>query len=254
MSFTISAVIITFNEERNIERCIRSLDGVVEEVIVLDSFSKDRTVELIEVLGAKVIQREWKGYSNAKNFANDQCTGEYILSIDADEALSEELKMSILDIKSQDKKGVWSFNRLTNYCGKWIYHGGWYPDIKIRLFPKAIAKWAGEFVHEELTFSDNVEVELLNGHLDHYSYYSHEDHRERADKYSSLTAQKHFAAGKKANLVKPYLSGIMRFISMFIVKKGFMDGLMGFKIAWISAQSNVFKYQEVRRLQREQAN
>jgi (heptosyl)LPS beta-1,4-glucosyltransferase len=144
-------------------------------------------------------------------------------------------------------------NRKTNYCGKWIRHGGWYPDIKIRLFPKTGSQWVGEHVHEELEYPKTMSVKQLNGHLEHYSYYTSEEHRERADKYSALTAQKFFKRGKRVGLLKPYISAVGRFVSMFIIKKGFLDGYMGFKIAWISAQSNVFKYKEMLRLQRESA-
>jgi glycosyltransferase involved in cell wall biosynthesis len=247
----IAAAIITFNEEGNIERCIRSLQKVADEIIVLDSFSSDKTPEICQQLGVRFEQKEWMGYAKAKNYLNELTSCEYILSLDADEELSEELINAILKEKKQGLAGVYSLNRLTNYMGTWIKHSGWYPDIKIRLFPKEGSKWEGEFVHETLSYPSHLPVKLLHGHLYHYSYTSFEDHRKRADNYSALTAQKFHAAGKKASFCKPYLSAVGRFIGMYFIKKGFLDGKMGLKIALISAKSNVFKYKELRRLNHE---
>lgn len=247
----ITATIITFNEERNIERCIRSVDGVADEVIVLDSLSTDRTEEICKSLNVRFVSRAWEGYSESKNHLNSLVSTGYILSLDADEALDETLKAEVLKFKNDSNPQIYSVNRLTNYCGKWIKHSGWYPDIKARLFPKEGSYWDGAIVHEELIFTKDLNVIQLDGHLEHYSYYSFEDHRARADKYSSLTAQKMHANGKKATVLKPYLSALGRFVSMYLLKAGFLDGKMGFKIAQISAQSNVFKYKELRRLNRE---
>ena len=247
----ISATIITLNEERNIRRCIESLLPVVDEIIVLDAFSSDATPTICSDLNVVFKQKDWQGYSASKNHLNSLVTGDYILSIDADEALDAQLQESIKEIKTSNVPQVYALNRLTNYCGKWIKHLGWYPDIKVRIFPKEGSQWVGEFVHEELVYPKELEVIQLNGHLEHYSYYSFEEHQARADKYSALTAQKLHAKGKKASFIKPYISAIGRFISMYIIKHGFLDGKMGFKIAMISAKSNVFKYKELRRLNRE---
>ena len=247
----ITATIITFNEERNIERCIRSVEGVADEVIVLDSLSTDRTAEICQSLGVRFESRAWEGYSESKNYLNSLVITDYILSLDADEALDDELKSAVLKAKADPTPQIYSVNRLTNYCGKWIKHSGWYPDVKVRLFPKEGSYWDGAIVHEELIYPKELKEVQLDGHLEHYSYYSFEDHRTRADKYSSLTAQKMHKAGKKASILKPYLSALGRFVSMYLLKAGFLDGRMGFKIAQISAQSNVFKYKELRRLNRE---
>jgi (heptosyl)LPS beta-1,4-glucosyltransferase len=244
----ISATIITFNEERNIERCIRSLKNVVDEIVVLDSNSTDNTQKICKDMGVVFHTRAWEGYAASKNHLNSLASHDYILSIDADEALDDELTDSINKIKALNDPEVYSVNRLTNYCGKWIKHSGWYPDVKVRLFPKETSHWQGEFVHEELVYPTNLNVIELEGHLLHYSYYDFVEHRARADKYSALTAQKMNSQGKKASVFKPILSGVGRFVSMYIFKLGVLDGYMGFKIAQISAQSNVFKYQELRRL------
>jgi (heptosyl)LPS beta-1,4-glucosyltransferase len=251
MASKLSAVIITLNEERNITRCIEALTDIADEIIVLDAFSTDNTVEICKNLGARVEQREWKGYSDSKNYLNSLASFEYIFSVDADEVVNTELKNAILSEKEKGFQGVYVVNRLTNYMGTWIKHSGWYPDLKTRIFPKDGSKWEGAFVHETLSVPAGSVEKQLNGHLEHYSYYSFEDHRARADKYSILTAKKHFEAGKKASFFKPYLSALGRFIGMYFLKLGMLDGKMGFHIARISALSNVVKYKELRRLNRE---
>jgi len=250
----ISATIITLNEERNIERCIRSLQAVADEIIVLDAFSNDATPKICASLGVRFEQRAWEGYSATKNYLNSRATYDYILSVDADEALDSELESAILEVKQQSSKCAYSVNRLTNYCGHWIRHSGWYPDVKTRLFPKNGSYWDGAIVHEELILPTGLSVIQLPGHLSHYSYYSFSEHRARADKYSALTAQKMHDQGRRASILKPYLSAVGRFLSMYIFKRGFLDGRMGFKIAWISAASNIFKYKELRRLNHGKAN
>ncbi len=248
----ITATIITLNEERNIGRCIESLKPVVDEILVLDAFSTDQTLAICEAQQVIVEQRQWQGYSESKNYLNSKAQFEYILSIDADEALDQELQEAILKVKENESPQVYSVNRLTNYCGHWVKHGGWYPDVKVRLFPKEGSRWEGAHVHEELIVPAELKVEPLPGHLEHFSYYSFVEHRARADKYSSLTAIKMFEKGKRASVLKPYLSAVGRFVSMYFLKGGILDGRMGFKIAQISAQSNVFKYKELRRLAREE--
>lgn len=251
MKHKITSTIITFNEERNIGRCIDALSPISDEIVVLDSFSTDRTIEICKRKNVRIEQREWKGYSNAKNHLNQLATHEYIFSVDADEAPDEVLQNSILFIKKKGLTGVYEVNRLTNYCGKWIKHSGWYPDVKTRIFPKSISQWEGAYVHEELVVEGSPVAKNLEGHLLHYSYYSQKDHRQRADKYSELTALKLYTKGKHVGPLKPYISAIGRFVAMFLIKKGFLDGKSGFTIARISALSNIYKYKELRRLQHE---
>lgn len=244
----ITAVIITLNEEKNIGRAIDSLEGVADEILVIDSHSTDKTGAICKAKKVKFVSQDWLGYSETKNKGNNMATHPYILSIDADEALSEELKNSISKAKKNGLEGVYSMNRLTNYCGKWIRHSGWYPDEKVRLFPKNNVYWEGKWVHETLVIPSEMKRTHLVGDLHHYSYYNFKDHREKADHYSELTAKKMFEAGKKAGSLKPFLSGFARFIGMYFIKWGFLDGRMGFKIAQISAASNVYKYKTLRKL------
>lgn len=246
----LAVVIITLNEERNIERCIRSVRDLADEIIVLDAFSTDKTASICKDLGVRFEQRAWEGYSATKNYLNSLVTAEFILSLDADEALSEDLYQEIKSAKASGFQGTYSVNRMTNYMGKWIKHSGWFPDIKPRLFPKEGSYWDGAYVHETLVHPPSEE-HLFKGILEHYSYYSYADHRARADKYSVLTAQKFHAAGKQVGPLKPCISAIGRFIAMYFIKLGFLDGWAGFKIAQISAASNILKYKELRRLNRE---
>ena len=249
--YKLSVVIITFNEERNIERAIKSVQSIADEIIIVDSFSTDGTKSICEQYNVNFQQRQWTGYSDQKNFANNLAVNPYIFSLDADEAIDATMELDILKYKKEGFKGVYITNRLVNYCGKWIKHSTWYPDKKIRIFEKSMAHWEGEFVHEELNFASDIPKIELKGHLEHYTYYNFVEHRERADQYSFLTAQKMHKRGKKAHVLKPYLSAIARFTSMFLIHLGFLDGYMGFKIAQISAQSNVVKYKELRRLNNE---
>lgn len=244
----LSVVIITLNEERNIGRAIDSVLEIANEIIVLDSFSKDKTAEICQQKGVKFVQRKWQGYAETKNYANALAENDWIFSLDADEAVDEALRAEIVQCKKQGFNGAYTVNRLTNYCGQWIKHSTWYPDWKVRIFNRNEARWQGEFVHEELLFKQTPAIKELNGHLHHYSYYTYKEHRSRADKYSVLTAQKLYAAGKNVGPFRPFISGIGRFVTMFILKLGFLDGWKGFKIAQISAQSNVVKYKELIRL------
>jgi glycosyltransferase involved in cell wall biosynthesis len=247
---SLAVVIITFNEERNIRRCLTSIRDLADEIIVLDSFSTDQTAAICAELGVRFEQRKWEGYAASKNYLNGLCSTDYILSLDADEAISDDLYQELRSLKNAGFTGTYSVNRMTNYLGKWIKHSGWFPDIKPRLFPREGSYWSGAFVHEELVTPPSKQ-HVFKGILAHYSYYSYEDHRKRADNYSRLTAQKFHAAGKRVGPLKPIFSAIGRFVVMYFLKLGFLDGWAGFKIAQISAQSNVFKYKELRRLNRE---
>jgi (heptosyl)LPS beta-1,4-glucosyltransferase len=154
----ISAVILTFNEEKNIERCLDSLVGVVDEIIVMDSFSTDYTEKICLRYSVSFIQRKWEGYAQAKNYGNSLAENDIILSIDADEALSKELQNDIIERKKSGFTGCFRVKRLNNYCGKWIKHCGWYPDKKIRVFDKKRTAWKGDFVHETLEISKEEKI------------------------------------------------------------------------------------------------
>lgn len=244
----ISAVVITLNEERNISRCLQSLVDVVDEVLVLDSGSQDGTERICKEFDfVRFIKTEWKGYAATKNKGHNMVNFSYILSIDADEALSDALKTAVLDAKS-NLTGVYYFARLTFYCGKPIRYSGWYPDFKIRLFPAKKARWKGEFVHEKLQVDKHVEHRRLNGDLLHYSFYTVQEHLERIERYSTLAAQERFQKGKKGGKVKGVLSALVRFLKIYLLKLGFLDGAVGFLIAKNSAYAAYLKSIKLKRL------
>ena len=240
----ISAVVITLNEERNIERCLKSLQNVVDEIVVFDSFSTDRTVEICKSYGAKVTSCEWKGYAQTKNEANEAASHNYILWLDADEQLSEQLKNNILKAKDQ-LRGAYTFNRLNNYYGKWIKHGGHYPDRRVRLFNRNDAKWVGDYVHETLKVDQGVQASHIPGDLLHFTSASITEHINQVNKFTDLAAQELFDKRKK---VTPFFlfSPLVRFIRDYFLKLGFLDGYHGLVVCIISAHAKFLKYAKLR--------
>lgn len=236
----ISALIITLNEEKNIQRCIDSLVNVVDEILVLDSGSTDATLEICRRNPVRLISTQWKGYAATKNEGNKLLKYEWILSLDADEALSPDLQQAIREEKSK-LQGLYRMNRLSNYCGHWIRHGGWYPDRKVRLFHRDQARWSGEYVHEQLQFDSNLPIQDLKGDLLHYSYYTLEEHKKRSLHYAHLGALKLMAMEAPIGL-KKWFSPVIRFLKMFVFKAGFLDGYLGFKIAAITSHEVYLKY------------
>ncbi len=246
----IAAVIITRNEAHNIGRCIASLKGVSDDIVVVDAESTDATQRIATNAGARVIVRAWTDYADQKNFANAQVNSAYILSMDADEALSPELTSDLHARIANGLNGAYRVNRLTNYCGTWVHHGGWYPDAKVRLFPKDRARWTGTHVHETLQLDPDLPIVQLNGDLHHYSYHTVQDHVKRIDRYSTLHAEKLFGAGKRYGPVKRWLSPVAKFVTGYLLRGGFLDGGAGFTIARLSARAVRMKYEKLERLHR----
>ncbi len=231
----LSIVIITKNEERNIEKCLISIIDISNDIIIIDSGSNDNTKKICEKYGVKFIFNPFKDYSSQKNFGNSIALHDYILSIDADEQLSKELKDAITDLDLDNNKNIaYSFNRLNFHCGKPIKHCGWYPDKKTRIWNKRYGKWKGT-IHEKIIFKAQPSFIHLKGDLLHYTYHSKKEHIEQAMKFSSLNAQKDFKEGKKSNHIFAFVKFIIRFISIYFFKLGFLDGSNGFFIAKISA-------------------
>lgn len=248
----ISATIISFNEEKNIERCLLSLIDIVDEIVVVDSFSSDKTKEIcLRYSNLKFYSQKWLGYSSQKNYANSLATHNTIFSIDADEALSYELKQSILEIKEKHESIsnpniIFSLKRLTNYCGSWIRHCGWYPDIKERVFSKEV-NWVGD-IHESLLHSPNTKIILLKGDLYHYSYHSTSDHILQVEKFTNLTSQDAFERGKKSSLLGLWFRPKWKFFRDYILKAGLLDGYAGYQVCKISAFATYLKYAKLREL------
>ena len=238
----LSVAIITFNEERNISRCLESISGIADEIIVADSGSTDSTVTICKNFDVKVVHHPFKGHIEQKNFALSQCTNDYVFSIDADEALSPELKKSILFIKENWISEGYSFNRLTNYCGKWIKHCGWYPDEKLRLFKKNAGEWAGTNPHDQFILHAGCKSARIQGDLLHYSYYSIKEHLDQVNRFTEIGSQSAFFQGKRSNLVLILVKPIVRFIRDYIFHLGFLDGYYGFVICKISSHATFIKY------------
>ncbi|MCK6622190.1 MAG: glycosyltransferase family 2 protein [Calditrichaceae bacterium] len=247
----ISVVIITYNEEKNIERCLRSVQNVADEIVVVDSFSTDHTREICEKFGAKIFQRKWQGYSHTKNFGNEMANYDQVLSIDADEALTPDLEASILKLKAKSTGGIYSFNRLTNYCGQWIRHCGWYPDVKIRLFNRTVARWEGEYVHEKLAFEKSFAVHHLKGDLLHFSFASLADHLQRVNRYTDLAAREMLERKTGGLVFKMILSPLAKFVKSYFFKRGFQDGFHGLCVCTISAFDVFIRYAKAIQMQRE---
>ena len=250
MHVQLSAVIITFNEEKNIKRCLDSLIGVVDEIVVVDSFSTDDTKKICAQFDVKFIEHAFEGHIEQKNWAKAHAKYDHIISLDADEALNEELSKSILTIKSNWEFEAYSMNRLTNYCGKWIRHSGWYPDVKIRLFDRRKGNWGGVNPHDKVILNDKVQVKHIAGDLLHYTFYTREEHIKQIHKFSTIGAKALHKNGVKSSWVKLVIKPAARFIKAFILLKGFLDGWEGLAISRLSAYANYLKYSKLLKLQR----
>lgn len=250
----LSVVIITFNEEKNIGRCLDSVKQVADEIVVLDSFSTDRTREICLAKGARFFQHPFDNYTAQKNQALDFATYRYVLNLDADEAIDKKLEQSILKAKQQFDYDGYFINRCTWYCGKFIRHGNWYPDRKLRLFNKEAGRWGGHRIHEVFELKKPAKTSRLRGDILHYSYHSLAEHLEQRERFSTLTAQSYFEQGKKARWYNLYLNPAWNFISGYFLRLGFLDGKAGFLIARISAGATYLKYKKLLALYRDKKN
>lgn len=238
----LSVVIITFNEERNIARCLDSVADVADEIVVVDSLSTDNTKEVCKNRNVKFMEHEFEGYIQQKNFALRQASFDHVLSLDADEALSETLKKSILGVKQNWTHNGYSFNRSTNYCGKWIKHSGWYPDVKLRLWDRRKGQWQGINPHDKCVLDTGSRVKHIKGNLLHYSYYSIEQHILQANKFSTIAANQLFEKNIRVPFTKVLINPITKFIRNYFIKLGFLDGYYGLIICTITANETFQKY------------
>ena len=245
----LSVVIITFNEERNIARCLKSVEGIADDIVVVDSYSSDKTIEIVSAFGARIIQHSFEGHIQQKNWAITQAKYPLILSLDADEALSDELKKSIAEVKNNWQFNGYKMNRLTNYCGKWIRHCGWYPDTKLRLWDSRLGEWKGINPHDEYVMNNNEPVGFLKGDILHYSYYSLEDHYRQVNYFTDIASKAYFEKGMRVSVLKLYISPLIKFTRDYFIKGGILDGYYGFVISKISAYATFLKYKKLRNLQ-----
>jgi glycosyltransferase involved in cell wall biosynthesis len=245
----LSVVIITFNEEKNIERCLLSVKDIADEIIVLDSFSKDNTQAICEQYGVKFFQHAFDGHIQQKNRAITYANNNHVLSLDADEALDPVLIQSIKTIKSNFSKQGYYMNRLTNYCGHWVKHCGWYPDTKLRLWDRTKGQWTGINPHDKFELhAGDKQTDHLKGDILHYSYYTLNDHYKQVDYFTNIASKAYFEKGKKAPYYKLILNPIAKFIDHYVLHLGFLDGKAGYLISKISAYATYLKYKKLRNL------
>jgi glycosyltransferase involved in cell wall biosynthesis len=245
----ISVVIICLNEEKNIGRCIDSVKDIADEILILDSYSTDQTVSIAENKGAVVVREVFKGYIQQKNKAIEHASHNYILSLDADEALDPQLKESISRVKQNFNSRAYRMNRYSNYCGKFIRHGSWYPDAKIRLFDKRVARWGGTNPHDKIVLTGDIPVEHLKGNILHYSYRTISEHVDQNNKFSTLAAESLYANGKRTNIFKIFVHPLWAFIQTYLIRAGFLDGLFGLVIAVMIANLTFLKHLKLYLLQ-----
>lgn len=250
MKQQLSVVIITFNEARNIERCITSVLPVADEVLVLDSYSTDETTKIAARLGARVELHAFDGHIQQKNRAWRKASHEWVLSLDADEALDETLQESVSKLMNSEHIAHmgYTMNRLTNYCGHWVRHSGWYPDTKLRLFRKGKGSWGGVNPHDKFSLHEGMKSGHLKGDILHYSYYTREDHLKQIEYFSDIASRELFERGKKVSSPLIFAKVAVQYLKNLIFKAGFLDGKTGLTIARLSAYATYRKYRKLQEL------
>lgn len=237
----LSVVIITFNEEKNIERCLLSVANIADEVVVVDSFSTDRTKDICLKYNARFIQNAFRGHIEQKNFAADQASYDWVLSLDADEALTDSLKEEIVRLKENFTHDGYYMKRLSSYCGHWVKHCGWYPDKKMRLWNRTKGSWGGENPHDKYSLREGCSVSFLKNDLLHYTFHTIEQHIDTIQKFSTIAATQRYKKGHKTNVFRILLKPFIKFIALYFFRLGILDGYYGFIICINSAFSAYLK-------------
>jgi len=237
----ISAVLITYNEEEKIQRALNSLQTVSDEIVVVDSYSTDATVELCSRYTDRVLTRSWEGYRDQKQFATDQASHDWVLSLDADEALSSQLAEEILHWKGQENncEGYY-LPRKTFFMGRWIEHTTWCPDWQLRLVRKSCGRWEGGRVHE--SFRVTGPTANFKGQIHHHTYASFSEYLKQLEQFSSLAARDRFDEGQRAQWVHLIFYPPAIFLKNYLLRLGFLDGKPGLAVSMLAAVSSLFKY------------
>jgi len=247
----LSGVIITYNEEQKIAKCLQSLVNVVDEIVVVDSFSTDKTKSICKTYDVKFIEQEFLGYIEQKNFALQQASYNYIVSLDGDEALSEELQNSIISLKQNWKFNGYYCNRFNNFCGQWIRYSDWYPNRKLRVFDKRHAAWKGLNPHDRIELNNPKDkIGKLNGDILHWTYQSYQEFDKKTEYFSTIAAKAYYEAGKKATLWKILFNPSWAFFKSYFLRLGFLDGKNGLVICGQTARVTYLKYWKLWTLQK----
>ncbi|KAF0182402.1 MAG: lipopolysaccharide biosynthesis glycosyltransferase [Nitrospirae bacterium] len=242
----VSVAIVTKNEERNIRKALQSVRNFAE-IVVIDSFSEDKTLSICREYTDRVYQQEWKGFARQKQDAIDRCSGEWILLLDADECVTPELKEEIISCITRTDIIAYQLPRKNFFLGRWIRHSGWFPDYIIRLFRKDSGGIEHREVHEKIVV--NGSVGICTGYLEHYTYHTLSDYVRKMELYSTLSAKEMVNAGKRASVSSLVFSPLVVFIKMLVLKQGFRDGRHGFLLAVLYAMQSFLKYAKARELQ-----
>jgi len=244
----LSVVIITFNEEKNIARCLGSIKNIADDIVVVDSFSKDQTEQICSQFNVRFIQHKFEGHIEQKNWAIQQAKFPHVLSLDADEALCEQLESYVKTIKENWTADGYTMNRLTNYCGQWIKHCGWYPDKKLRLWDTRLGSWGGTNPHDKVIMKKETTVRHIEYDILHYSFYTIAEHLKQIDFFTDISAKAAFEKGEKSSNFKIAYKSIFKFIRDYILKLGFLDGYYGFVVCKNSAFAKKMKYKKLKEL------
>ena len=247
----ISAIVVCFNEEDNIGRCLASLTWC-DEIVVVDSFSTDRTVEICRRYTDRVIQRRWEGYREQKSFAHSQATKEWVFLVDSDEEVSAELGDEIRDALAVfgDRCAAFSVSRLVHYLGRWWWRGGWYPDYDIRIFRRDLARWGGNDPHEKILVDGKVR--RLARPLYHYSYRDIADHWKRINRFTSISAAELRGEGRPWRWMDNLCRPPFRFLRSYAWKRGLLEGFPGYFVAVTAAIYVFLKYAKLKELELKQ--
>lgn len=250
----LSVVIITFNEERNLKRCLESVKDVADEIVVVDSYSSDQTKAIALSYPVRWIEHPFEGHIEQKNYALQQASNDHVLSLDADECLSEALVSHIKAIKEDCRYDGYVFNRLTNYCGKWIRHSGWYPDRKLRLWDRKKGQWGGTNPHDKVVMQKGASITMIKKDLLHYSYYTISDHLKQVNLFTGIAAKAAIRNGKSSTVIHILLSPLIKFVKCYFIQLGFLDGYYGFVVCRISAHASFYKYLKIYELRKKNAS
>ncbi|MCW8830058.1 MAG: glycosyltransferase family 2 protein [Gammaproteobacteria bacterium] len=242
----ISACIISYNEEKKIEGCLKSLLPVADEIIIIDSLSSDNTLKIAEKYTGKIFHQKFMGHIEQKNLAVEKASHDWVISLDCDERLTEELQQSILTIKDQldeTDADAYCMARKTFYIYRWLNYC-WYPDIKTRLFNKNTAHWGGTNPHDRV-ITDGNNIVKLKGDIQHYSFDTLSDHIQTIDKFTEIGADEIIRKNKRASIISPFTHAFWIFIKTYFIKRGFLDGFAGILVASLSCMHVFIKYSKV---------